>query len=83
MRLTKLQNLNIANSPILTDDIATKWEDENSEYAKQYADEDLSWSNLKDLTDLELYNCPKMRGFRTLSMNCPSTVSEPCLQQRH
>ena len=31
MRLTKLQNLNIANSPILTDDIATKWEDENSE----------------------------------------------------
>ena len=60
MRLTKLQNLNIANSPILTDDIATKWEDENSEYAKQYADEDLSWSNLKDLTDLELYNCPKM-----------------------
>jgi Leucine-rich repeat (LRR) protein len=60
MRLTKLQNLNIANSPILADAIATEWENENSEYAKQYADEDLSWSNLKDLTDIELYNCPKM-----------------------
>lgn len=60
MRLTKLQNLYIANSPILYDNIADEWENENSEYAKQYADEDLKWSNLKDLTDIELYNCPKM-----------------------
>lgn len=60
MRLTKLQNFNIANSPVLADAIATGWEDEDSEYAKQYADEDLSWSNLKDLTDIELYNCPNM-----------------------
>lgn len=59
-RLTKLQNLYLANSPITYDNIATDWEDATSEYAKQYADEELSWSNLKDLTDAELYNCPKL-----------------------
>lgn len=59
-RLTKLQNLYWANSPITYDNIATDWEDATSEYAKQYADEELSWSNLKDLTDVELYNCPKL-----------------------
>lgn len=60
MRLTKLQNFYMGNSPILFSDIATNWENEESEYAKQYADEDLKWSNLKNLTDIELYNCPKM-----------------------
>lgn len=59
-RLTKLQNLYLANSPITYDNIATDWEDATSEYAKLYADEELSWSNLKDLTDVELYNCPKL-----------------------
>lgn len=59
-RLTKLQNLYLANSPITYDNIATDWEDATLEYAKQYADEELSWSNLKDLTDVELYNCPKL-----------------------
>lgn len=59
-RLTKLQNLYLANSPITYDNIATDWEDATSGYAKQYADEELSWSNLKDLTDVELYNCPKL-----------------------
>ena len=60
-RLTKLQTLYLANSPITSDNIATGWEDADSEYAKQYADEDLSWSNLKDLTDVELYNCQNMK----------------------
>lgn len=60
MRLTKLQSLYLCNSPILYNDIATDWENADSEYAKQYADEDLKWSNLKDLTDIELYNCPKI-----------------------
>lgn len=59
-RLTKLRNIYLANSPITYDNIATDWEDATSEYAKQYADEELSWSNLKDLADVELYNCPKM-----------------------
>lgn len=61
MRLTKLQNLNIANSPILYKDIAAGWDKPESDLAKQYEDEGLSWSNLKDLTDIELYNCPQMK----------------------
>ena len=60
MRLTNLQNIFFANSPFTHNDIATDWEDPNSEYAKEYADEDLSWSNLTQLTDVELYNCPNM-----------------------
>lgn len=59
-RLTKLQTLYFANSPFTYDNIATDWENADSEYAKQYADEDLSWGNLTKLTDIELYNCPKL-----------------------
>ena len=33
---------------------------EDSEYAKQYMNEDLSWSKMESLTDVELYNCPNM-----------------------
>lgn len=60
MRLTKLQALFFANSPFTQDAIATGWADENSEYAKQYMNEDLSWSKMESLTDVELYNCPNM-----------------------
>ena len=60
MRLTKLQALFFANSPFTQDDIATKWAKEDSEYAKQYMNEDLSWSKMESLTDVELYNCPNM-----------------------
>ena len=60
MRLTKLQTLFFANSPFTQDDIATKWAKEDSEYAKQYMNEDLSWSKMESLTDVELYNCPNM-----------------------
>lgn len=56
-RLTKLQIIYFANSPFTQDDIATDWEKADSEYAKQYMDEDLSWSNMTNLTDVELYNC--------------------------
>ena len=60
-RLTKLQQFYIANSPVVAEDICQDWEDENSEYAKLYADEDLKWENMKELTDVELYNCPQLR----------------------
>ena len=60
MRLTKLQALFFANSPFTQDDIATEWAKEDSEYAKQYMNEDLSWSKMESLTDVELYNCPNM-----------------------
>lgn len=60
MRLTKLRQFYMGNSPILTEDICTGWENENSEYAQLYKDEDLKWENLKDLTDVEVYNCSKL-----------------------
>lgn len=62
MRLTKLQQLYIANSPIKAEDICEDWENANSEYAKEYETESSSWSwnKLEDLTDIELYNCPKL-----------------------
>lgn len=59
-RLKKLQIIYLANSPITYDNIAADWEDADSEYAKQYENEELSWSNMADLTDVELYNCPKL-----------------------
>lgn len=60
MRLKKLQLFYIGNSPIKAADICTSWTDENSEYARQYMNENLSWSNLKELTDIEVYNCPNL-----------------------
>lgn len=59
-RLTNLQTIYFANSPFTYDNIAADWEDAESEYAKQYENEELSWSNLTKLTDLELYNCPNL-----------------------
>lgn len=59
-RLTNLQIIYFANSPFTHNDIATDWENPDSEYAKQYKDEDLSWSKMTKLTDVELYNCPKL-----------------------
>ncbi|WP_373176451.1 DUF4458 domain-containing protein [Bacteroides eggerthii] len=59
-RLTNLQQFYMANSPFTVDDICTDWENKDSEYAKQYELEPLSWSSLKELTDIEIYNCPNM-----------------------
>ena len=60
MRLKKLQLFYIGNSPIKADDICENWADENSEYAQKYKDESLEWINMKELTDIEVYNCPEL-----------------------
>ena len=62
MRLTKLQQFYMGNSPFLAENICTDWADENSEYAKLYKDEaaNWSWKNMTELTDIELYNCSKL-----------------------
>lgn len=70
MRLTKLQQLYIANAPIVCNDAVdnffTSWEENgaDSEYAKAYSQEEaegkLSWSNMTDLTDIEVYNCKNL-----------------------
>lgn len=59
-RLTKLQQFYMANSPLKAEDICENWENENSEYAQQYKDESLEWKKLTELTDIEVYNCPKL-----------------------
>ena len=68
MRLTKLQQLYIANAPIVCNDaednFCAAWENPDSEYAKEYQQEEaegkLAWENLKELTDVEIYNCKNM-----------------------
>ena len=62
IRLTKLQQFYMGNSPFLAENICTDWADENSEYAKLYKDEaaNWSWKNMTELTDIELYNCSKL-----------------------
>ena len=60
MRLKNLQQFYMGNSPFETDNVCKDWEDPNSEYAKQYESENLKWEDLKNLTDIELYNCPNL-----------------------
>ena len=61
-RLTKMQQFYIGNSPITADEVCSKfYDDETSEYhrfAEEFTDE--SWAAMTSLTDLELYNCPKL-----------------------
>lgn len=58
MRCTKLYQFYIANSPITSENFFVDDIDENHEYA---AEEDTwSWENFTSLTDIEIYNCPKM-----------------------
>lgn len=65
MRLKKLQQLYIANSPIKAEDICKDWENCESEYAEEWETESLewNWNDMTELTDVELYNCPKLTRF--------------------
>lgn len=63
MRLKKLQLFYIGNSPLNADDICKDWENPESEYAKAYETENLKWKDLKNLTDLEVYNCDDLERF--------------------
>lgn len=59
MRLTKLQLLFLANSPIEDKKVFTEWVGKDDYYRTLWKEEANSWSweNFKDLTDMELYNC--------------------------
>lgn len=57
MRLTKLQQFYIANSPITHDNFFVEIGEDSPFYAER---NQLSWSDLETLTDLEIYNCPKL-----------------------
>lgn len=57
LRLRNLQQLYVANSPITTEGFFRDIQPESPYYG-----EDLKWENMKDLTTIELYNCPKLTG---------------------
>jgi len=57
MRCTNLQQFYIANSPIEAETFFRDIEPTSAFYAQR---EQLSWSNLELLTDVELYNLPKL-----------------------
>ena len=71
MRLTKLHQFYMGNSPFTAENICEAWENENSEYAQQYKTEDLKWDNLKELTDVEVYNCPNLTKLPTFLKELP------------
>ena len=57
MRCTKLEQFFIANSPITSDGFFR----EIGEGSPYYAEKDeLSWENMTNLLDLEIFNCPKL-----------------------
>ena len=56
-RCTNLQQFFIANSPITKEGFFR-----DIEAGSPYANEQLSWENLTALTDIEIFNCPKLTG---------------------
>ena len=73
-RLTKMQQFYIGNSPITAGEVCTKfYDDESSEYhrfAEEFTEE--AWDKMTTLTDLELYNCPKLTRLPEVYYNLPN-----------
>ena len=89
-RLTKLQQIYIANSPITTDSFFVDVKD--PEMYPDYAD--WSWENMTALTDVEIYNCPKLTSLpmemfgehglpelQSLNIACNSGISADSLRK--
>ena len=61
MRLTKLQQFYIANSPITTEEFFVDVKKNSSSLFDFYDERNTwSWSNLELLTDVEIYNCAEL-----------------------
>lgn len=73
-RLTKMQQFYIGNSPITVGEVCSKfYDDESSEYhrfAEEFTEE--AWDKMTTLTDLELYNCPKLTRLPDFYYNLPN-----------
>ena len=83
MRLTELQQIYIANSPITVENFFVDVKEESPFYAEK---DTWSWANLTALTDIEIYNCPKLTGLpldmltqlpelQSLNIACNSNIS--------
>lgn len=61
-RLTKLQQFYIGNSPITSGEVCAKFYNADDDTYGKFASEftDAAWDNMTNLTDMELYNCPKI-----------------------
>ena len=78
MRLTKLQFLFLANSPVKAEDVFVNFVDDEGTYYREMWEEELndpskewSWSNFKDLTDMELYNCKNFKKIPDFVLELP------------
>ena len=73
-RLTKMQQFYIGTSPITAGEVCSKfYDDESSEYhrfAEEFTEE--AWDKMTTLTDLELYNCPKLTRLPDFYYNLPN-----------
>lgn len=73
-RLTKMQQFYIGNSPITAGEVCSKfYDDESSEYhrfAEEFTEE--AWDKMTTLTDIELYNCPKLTRLPDFYYNLPN-----------
>ena len=91
MRLTELQQVYIANSPITTDSFFVDIKPESPFYAEK---DELDWKNLTALTDVEIYNCPNLTSLpmemfgkdglpelQSLNIACNSGISADTLRQ--
>lgn len=70
MRLTELEQLYIANSPLTIDNFFRDIQKDSPFYAER---DELSWGNLTKLTDMEIYNCPNLSS---LPMDMLSNLPE-------
>ena len=61
-RLTKLQQFYIGNSPVTSGEVCAKFYNADDAIYGKFASEftDAAWDNMTNLTDMELYNCPKI-----------------------
>ena len=61
-RLTKLQQFYIGNSPVTSGEVCAKFYNADDVTYGKFASEftDAAWDNMTNLTDMELYNCPKI-----------------------
>ncbi len=73
-RLTKLQQFYIGNSPITSGEVCAKFYNADDDTYGKFAAEftDAAWDNMTNLTDMELYNCPKITRLPELYYGLPA-----------
>lgn len=73
-RLTNLQQFYIGNSPVTADEVCAKFYNADDPTYGKFASEFTyaAWDNMTNLTDIELYNCPKIARVPDFYYNLPA-----------